>query len=189
MRPHHSIPDVDAVCRLQRKRERDRSAPARFGTGRRCRAHGRLAREEVPQRAWYREPPLVLDVSTNIYRHSGGRIRISRVQPRTAAGVWTCCSCLRRSGRPSSRAGFSDGVVYRVSGTETVAGGRARRRATPGKRCAFSNRTTSVVRRALYQACRSTRHACQRQTALPGLIVCFDSPHRLRGATSNPFFP
>src|SRR5688572_28016791 len=29
--------------------------------------------------------------------------------------------------------GHSDGVVYRVSGTETVAGGRARRRATPGQ--------------------------------------------------------
>ena len=74
---------------------------------------------------------------------------------------------------------ISGGVVYRVSGTETVAGGRARRRATPG--------TGVHSHGAPRQWCGELSAGRADRRAFPALMVCFDSPHRLRGATSNPF--
>ncbi len=38
---------------------------------------------------------------------------------------------------------FGRELLYRVSGTETVAGGRARRRATPGKVCILESHHVS----------------------------------------------
>src|SRR5688572_27078785 len=63
-------------------------------------------------------------------------------------------------------------TLYRDSGTETVAGGRARRRATPGKVCILES-----------------HHVSGAESCLPGVQIdpscCFDSPHRLRGAASK----
>jgi hypothetical protein len=79
------------------------------------------------------------------------------MSPLRGSGVWT----------------VSDGVVYRVSGTETVAVGCARRRATHGKRCSSLK----------------SHHVSGAESCLPGVQIdsSFDSPHRLRGAPSNAF--
>jgi hypothetical protein len=54
---------------------------------------------------------------------------------------------------------FSAGVVYRVSGTERVAVGCARRRATYGKRVHSQSHHVSGAE-SCPPTCRSTRHAC-----------------------------